>query len=428
MGNNSIHKFILDIGNSTVKLLAGELDETGNKLKVISYQEIKTQGMKKNIIENPIILSDCIKEAVKLVEEETGLNIEKVTLGYGGTNIFSRTKNVKIDFNQDKVITQEDIEKLYGIAYHDLCNSDEELLEREIYNTKVNNGGLIKNPIGMVGRYFQGDVHLIFIKKENLNDLLEVVHRADLEVESTILNSYAAAKSTLKEEDKKSGVALIDIGGGSTDIIIYKNNKLIYTKSLPIGGYHYLSDLGYIYNISLEEAQSIIYKTAPIRDDKYILNSKQLEVKSVSDAINARSSDFINLIRKTIDESGFQGYLEKGIFLTGGVAKMDEMYDWINIKIGYPVTRVNPLRINGIINPTPEMSVSIGILLEIMEKEYLAIKKREKEQNKKNNSSELINNVSENSNQKEIKESSEKTTQTMKKKESFWKKIFSNFI
>ena len=430
---NSINKFVLDIGNKNVKLLAGELDGSGEKLKVLSYAQVKTQGMRKNVIENPIVLSECIKEAVKLVQDETHLTVDKVSLGYGGTNIFSRTKNIKIDFGNEKTITKKEIEKLFEIAKQELGNSDEELLESEIYNAKVNNGGPSKNPIGMTGRYFQADIHLIFIKKDDLNELIETVHRADLEIESITLNAYAAARATLKEEDKKSGVALIDIGGGTTDIIIYKNNKLIYTKSLPLGGNHYISDLGYIYNLTPEEAQSIIEKTTSINDGKYILKNKRLDVKAVSDAINARSSDFINFIRNTIDESGFQGYLEKGIFLTGGVTKMDDMFGWINIKIGYPVTRVSPLKLEGNFTPKPEMAVCIGILLEIMEKEYLEIKRVEKAKLEK------LNAMKEKANSESSKEEntknveSEKNNQddTNEKKESLLKnlkKLFSNFI
>lgn len=426
---NSINKFVLDVGNKNIKLLAGELDENGEKLKVLSYVEVETQGMRKNIIENPIALSECIKKAIKLVQDETHLTVDKVSLGYGGTNIFSRTKNVKIDFGGEKIITKEEIEKLFEIAKQELINPDEELLESEFYNAKVNNGNPTKNPIGMVGRFFQADVHLIFIKKEDLNELIEVVHRAGLEIECITLNAYAAARATLKEEDKKSGVALIDIGGGTTDIIIYKNNKLIYTKSLPLGGNHYISDLGYIYNLTPEEAQSIINGTAPINEDKYVLPNKSLDVKAVTDAINARSGDFINFIRSTIDESGFQGYLEKGIFLTGGVAQMDSMYEWINIKIGYPVTRVSPLKLSGNVELKPKMAVCVGILLEVMEKEYLEIKRKQKAQAELALSQIQISAETQEEN-KEVVTNNQKNTEEKKeeKKESFWKKWFSNFI
>ena len=203
---NSINKFVLDVGNKNIKLLAGELDENGEKLKVLSYVEVETQGMRKNIIENPIALSECIKKAIKLIQDETHLTVDKVSLGYGGTNIFSRTKNIKIDFGGEKIITKEEIEKLFEIGKQELINSDEELLESEFYNAKVNNGNPTKNPIGMVGRFFQADVHLIFIKKEDLNGLIEVVHRAGLEIECITLNAYAAARATLKEEDKKIGI------------------------------------------------------------------------------------------------------------------------------------------------------------------------------------------------------------------------------
>lgn len=223
---NNIIKFILDVGNSKIKMLAGELSNFGEKLRILKYVEVPSKGIRKNEIENPILLSECISEAVKNMEEGTGLEVKKVVLGIGGTNIRSKTKNVKLVFDEEKVITENHIAELFLNAEKELKDDREQVLESEIYNIRVNNSGIVKNPVGLTGRELQGDIHLIFVKEDEVENLTEVVNRAKLEVESIVLNPYASAKSTLSEEDKNMGVALIDIGEGTTDIIIYKTINL----------------------------------------------------------------------------------------------------------------------------------------------------------------------------------------------------------
>lgn len=199
---DSIVKFILDVGNSKVKMLAGELSNFGEKLRVLKYVEVPSKGIRKNVIENPILLSECIAEAAKALEDGTGMEIKKVVLGIGGTNIRSKTKNIRLSFNEEKVITDEDIASLFLTAEKELKGKGEQVLESEIYNIRVNNSGIVKNPVGLTGRELQGDIHLIFVNEAEVDELTEVVNRAKLEVDSIVLNPYASAKATLLEEDK----------------------------------------------------------------------------------------------------------------------------------------------------------------------------------------------------------------------------------
>ncbi|MDP0488977.1 MAG: cell division protein FtsA, partial [Fusobacterium sp. JB020] len=317
MGNN-ILKFILDIGNAKIKMLAGELSEDGSKLRVLKYVEVKSEGIKKSIIENPSLLSESIKKAKSLIEDSLEISIEKVNLGVGGTNVCSRTANIRLPFEEEKEIEEKDLEQLYELAKKELKYEDEEILKKEYYNLRVDNAGIVKNPVGLLGKELQGDIHLVLAKTEEINKLKEVVIRAEMEVEGIYLNAYAASRATLSLEDKDKGVALIDIGEGTTDIIIYKNNKMIYVKSLSLGGMHYISDLEYIYKISKEEAIDIMNKAMASKDleEVFTIGNRKVSTKNIVDAINARTDDFVKFIRNTIQDSGFTGYLGKGICLT----------------------------------------------------------------------------------------------------------------
>lgn len=386
---DSIIKFILDVGNSKIKMLAGELSNYGEKLRVLKYVEVPSRGIRKNVIENQIYLSESICDAVKEMETATGLEVKKVILGIGGTNIYSRTKNIKLTFDEEKVITKDHITEIFLTAEKELKQKSEQVLESEIYNIRVNNSGIIKNPVGVTGREIQADVHLIFINENEVEELTEVVNRAKLEVDSIVLNSYASAKATLMEEDKTMGVALIDIGEGTTDIIIYKNNKLIYAKSLPLGGMHYVSDLEYIFNIQKSDAQEIVKQISDFKDKQEfnfpVNGNKYISIGNIRKVIDARTGDLVTFIKKAIEESGFTGYLGKGIYLTGGATKMDEIFEGVKSNLGYSVKRVTPIPLAGLEDVKPEMAVVVGILLEVMEKEYNNLEKKRKEKEEKEN-------------------------------------------
>lgn len=422
---DSIIKFILDVGNSKIKMIAGELSNYGSKLRVLKYVEVSSRGMRKNVIGNQTSLSESISDAVKEMETETGLEIKKVVLGVGGTNIYSRTKNIKMDFDKETIITNNHITELFFAAEKELRQKEEQVLESEMYNIKVNNSGIVKNPVGLTAKELQADLHLIFVNESEIEELTEAVNRAKLEVESVVLNSYASAKATLMEEDKTMGVALIDIGEGTTDIIIYKNNKLIYAKSIPLGGMHYVSDLEYIFNIPKSEAQEIIRKMRELKDKNDfnfpVAGNKFISIGNVRKVIDARTGDLVTFIKKAIEESGFTGYLGKGVYLTGGATKMDEIFEGLKSNLGYSVKRVLPIELSGLEDVRPEMSAPVGILLEVMEKEYNNL---EKERKKKEEQESLLKT----SVKTEEDNTTEEKPKVKKERFKFVKEWFSNFI
>ncbi|MGL4307902.1 MAG: cell division protein FtsA [Cetobacterium sp.] len=438
MKKNSMIKLALDIGNSKIRFLLGELSENGSKLEVLEYKEIPSRGIKKSIIENPELLSDTIRDGLMEIRAKTGIDIDRVILGVGGHSVTSRTEHVEIVFDE-KEISKEDLDGIFSQAERDLVQRGEVVIEKEIYNIRVNNSGIVKNPIGIVGKELQGDVHFIIMDERDLMGLVEVINRAGLEVEHISLNAVAAAKAVLEQEDKHMGVALIDIGEGCTDIIIFKNDKMIYSKSLPLGGMHYVSDLSYLFQISRAEAGDILDKIR--RKDftnGYILvgETKKVTVEDIKNIIDARTGDLINFISKTIEDSGFNGYLGKGIIITGGAILMDEIYDKVSKTMGYAVKRVYPVPIKGLEEVNLGMAVVVGLFLERMEKEYENLKESESSEEELISSEELTLNenlVDLELEEKEDKKKKKKKEKPKKEKKSNGaieaiKKWISNFV
>lgn len=374
-----IIRTVMDIGNSKIKILVGEVSEEGKEIKVIGYNETPSQGLKKSLIENPEALTRAIEEAVRDIEFKIDRKIESVRIGISSPNIKSRTVNKKIYFSET-VIGDKEIEELYEDAEKGCIKPEERIIKREMYNIRVNNSGILKTPKGVIGKELQGDIHFISLNELELHEYEELINRAGLVVEKIELNVYGAANSILDEEEKSSGVALIDIGEGITDIMMYKNGKMIHSKSIPLGCVHYINDLSYILEIPKNDALDILkkLKERDITDEKIIVgDNKNFTVNYIRNIIDARTEDIAKFIIETIEESGFNGYLGKGIVITGGAIVLDELLKKISQYTGYKVAKKDPVSIEGLENVNSSMASVIGIMLEIKKDESLKSRNKE---------------------------------------------------
>ncbi len=381
MMEDNITKLIMDIGNSHIKLLVGEVSTDFTRIKVLQYVEVPTKGMKKSMVESSDELSYSIQRALKSLENPEHRELEKVTIGIGGKYIQSKTRKLFIEF-EEREVEESDVEKLYELA-EECLETGELILKREMYNIKINSAGIVKNPIGLVANRLEANVHLVYVDREDIEKLTAAIIDAGLEIENIYLNAYASLKSTLiDEESTKMGVALVDIGEGATDIIISKNHKIIYAKSANLGGIHFMSDIMYLFRVSEEEAREVYsaYIKGEMKE-KYISSSGKCFAKEdVEKIIDARIGDIATFILNTIQESGFTGYLGQGMVLTGGVASLDRLVGKINGQTGGIVRRKKPLSIRGLEDPEYKMATVIGLFLEAIEEEMELQQKRNEQE------------------------------------------------
>ncbi|MGL6099788.1 MAG: cell division protein FtsA [Fusobacteriaceae bacterium] len=396
----NIVKTVVEVGNAKVKVLVGELYENGTKIKVLAYAESESEGIKKSQIENPEILKNVVQSVIEKVQLQTEHQIEDIVLGMSSVNTRSKTINKKINF-QETEIQEIHIEQLFSEAAKDILKSGERILKKELYNIRVNNSGIVRNPIGMVGKEIQGDIHFICVDELELSNYEEVINRSGFHVEQILLNSIGSAEAVLDQEEKEKGVALIDIGEGLTDILIFKNSKLIYSKSIPLGAMHYINDLAYILEVSKIEAIEVLKKFEEYKEnEKYFLISsgRKFTISHIKNIIDARTGDITKFILETIEESGFNGYLGRGIVLTGGASLIDELIEKIISQTGYRVTIKEPPALRGMENVTPSMSSIIGIFLEILKEEIQKLEKKNMERKEEKEFSFNNNSVTENIN------------------------------
>jgi len=375
MRDDVIRKVALDIGNDTIKLLIGEMSSDFTKIAVTDYVKIKHNGLRKSDIYDVRALSEGIRTAISKIESIES-PITKLSLALGGPRVGSSTVNVRVSFDKEKIIDEADMDKLLRKAKRQIFGENEDkfrILYKEVYNKKVDGPRIIKQPIGMEGKEIQADIHFVYVSEDYVRQFRDVLYGLGVDIDKIYLNSYVSAKGTLDDETRKMGVAHVDIGYGSTSVIILKNSKVLYAKTKSLGELHYISDLSLILKITREEAEEVILrlKNKTIDSNETIkCGSRKIPLQQIKDIIAARTNDIVQFITETIDESGFNGVLARGIVLTGGTVDIEGVAEQISSKSGYFVRKMLPIPLKGIKNNFYSDATVIGIFLEDMEREY----------------------------------------------------------
>ena len=363
MRDDVIRKVALDIGNDSIKLLIGEMSSDFTKIAVTDYVKVKHNGLRKSDIYDLHALSEGIRTAISKIESIES-PITRLSVALGGPRVGSSTVNVRISFEEEKIINEADMEKLLRKAKRQIFGENEDkfkILYKEVYNKKVDGPRIIKQPIGMEGKELQADVHFVYVSEDYVRQFRDVLYALGVDIDKIYLDSYASAKGTLDEETRKMGVAHVDIGYGSTSVIILKNGKVLYAKTKSLGELHYISDLSILLKLKSKTIGS---------NETVTCGTKKIPLQQIKDIIAARTNDIVDFITETIDESGFNGLLARGIVLTGGTVDIEGVAEQVSNKSGYLVRKMLPIPLKGIKNSFYSDATVVGIFLEDMEREY----------------------------------------------------------
>lgn len=385
--NKKIVKTVIDIGNRKIKGIIGRMIPDG--VSVLEYAEVFSSGIEKSNITNTIELSGALGA---LIEKLKGNDrpIEKVTIGIGGKNVKTKRVPYKYEFPK-KQITEEDIEKFFLSAKKEFLKSNEVLLHKEIYNLKIDDSGTIKNVLGKIGSQLLGDVYFIYIEDEEYRKYQDITRKIGLQIEDIVCSAYASALSTLRTDERNQGVALIDIGEGSTDIIIYKYDKLVFMDSIPMGTMNYVNDIAFLpafvnyktkhsadnqKTISKKAARDIFdrYRRKEIDNEKaYIKENITYMGDYIREIIEYRNKEIAKLVKELLTNSGLLLTLGKNIVLTGGGANIEGLSEKIYDFVGKTPKKVLPIKLPGLKENSSSLAAVIGLFGEAIDKEYKKI-------------------------------------------------------
>ena len=369
----------LDIGTTKVACIVGQKAENG-KIEILGYGKTISTGVKRGVVTNIFDTVDAIKAAVKQASDQSGVEINRVSVGIAGQHIKSlQHRGVLMRDNHETEITEAELERLRNDTFKINMTPGEEIIDVIRQDTYVD-GELATNPVGMLGNKIEANFHVIIGQTSAAKNIVKCIQSAGLEMDYMILEPIASAQAVLDEEEKDAGVVLVDIGGGTTDIAIFKNKKIQHTAVIPFGGNIITEDICTGCSIIRHYAEEVKVKfgsalASENRDDEVVSipgirgrDPKEISFKNLAHIIQARLEEIFELVNYEIQKTKTDNQLIAGIVLTGGGALMKhiqqlaEFKTGLEVRIGYPNEHLNQNTMKEM--SSPMYSTGIGIVIE----------------------------------------------------------------
>jgi cell division protein FtsA len=373
MGRNSKTIVGIDIGTSKVSAVVGEIDSDG--LSVIGVSSQPSYGVKKGIIINMDSTVDSIKNAVEEVETMAGIDIHSTVVGISGSHITGFNSNGVIPLS-NKEVRKNDIAAAMEAAKALVIPMDREVIHILPQEFIVDDQDGIKDPLGMSGVRLESRVYIITSAVASAQNIIRCINRSGLKVQDLILSQLASSESVLTEDEKELGCALIDIGGGTTDISIFNKGSIRHCAVLPIGGGHITSDIAIGIRTPISEAEEIkkdfgqAFRSAenPAETLDFVnigeRETRKISKNTIAQIVKARVEETFSLIHKELLSAGLMEFLPAGVVLTGGTALLNGISEVAKKKLGLPVRIGSPQEINGINDVrNPEYATGAGLIL-----------------------------------------------------------------
>ena len=347
----------LDIGTTKIVAMVGKQDAYG-KIEVLGTGKAKSLGVHRGVVNNITQTIQSIQQAVDEAESASGEKIKEVVVGIAGQHIRSLHHSDYITrSNSEQVIDEDDIERLINQVYKLVMLPGEEIIHVLPQDFKVDGQAEIKTPIGMYGGRLEANFHVVVGQVSSIRNIGRCIKSAGLELESITLEPLASADAVLSQEEKEAGVALIDIGGGTTDLAIFKDGIIRHTAVISFGGGVITEDIKE--GCSIIEKQAELLKTkfgsawpGENKDNEIVSipglrgrEPKEITLKNLSKIIHARILEIVEQVFLEIKNYGHEESKKKliaGIVLTGGGAQLKhikqlvEYITGMDTRIGYP--------------------------------------------------------------------------------------------
>lgn len=373
----------LDIGTTKICAIVGCLNKYG-KLEILGMGQSPSLGVVRGMVQNIDKAVGAIQKAVKEAEDNANVNIKSVNVGIAGQHIRSSQKFGSITRgNANETITAEEIEKMKRDMYFLVTEPGNDIIHAMPQHYTIDGVEGITDPIGCEGARVEGAYHVITAHISALNKIDKSIKKSDLEINSLILEPLASSLAVLDDEEKEAGVVLVDIGGGTTDIAIFKDNTVQHTAVLPFGGEIITADIKEGCNILHSDAEALKLKfglaIADEAKDNVIITikglkgrpPKEISMKNLACIIEARVDEIIEYVHAEIVRSGFEKSLSGGIVLTGGGSMLQSLLQRFEYKtgmhcrIGFPNEHLGKGNVADIKNP--KYATSIGLVLSGLE-------------------------------------------------------------
>lgn len=364
----------LDIGTNKVVAIVGEVDENGD-IEVVGFGRHNSKGLRKGVVVDINATVDSIQRAVNEAETMAGCTVHSVYAGIAGSHIRSYNSQGVVAI-KDREVSGEDLERVIESAKAMALPADQHILHTLPQEYLIDSQDGVLEPMGMSGVRLEARVHLVTGAQSAAQNIRKCIERCSLEVDDLVLEQLASSYSVLTQDEKDLGVCLVDIGGGTTDVIIWVNGGVRYTANIPVAGDQVTNDIAHALRTPSKYAEEIKIKYACAlselaREDQKIRvpsvgdrDPREMSRQTLAEVVEPRYEELFQLVQAEIRRSGYDGALPAGVVLTGGSSKMEGLVELAESIFHMQVRLGSPTGLKGMteLMDNPIYSTGVGLL------------------------------------------------------------------
>ena len=374
MQENSRYAVGIDIGTTTVRCVVAHIDGSTGTPTIVGVGSAPNSGMRKGTVVTLNGPAQAIDEALGEAERMSGYQVNEATMSINGTHIVSTHADGMIAVGAaDHEITHDDLARIDEVATIGKIPANREILDVIPHAYKLDGQDNIKDPLGMTGTRLEVDAHVVSALTPHLVNLQKAAESAKVIPRSVIVAGIGAARAVLSEQQLENGVALVDIGGATTNIAIYEEGDLQYLAVLPIGGINITNDLAIGLKTDPEVAEIVKTEHASgvVRHENAGVSIKHggeifsFETRDIDEIVEARLEEIFEAVQREFKRAGRAGKLPSGIVLTGGTAQLKGIVDYAKEYLGLAARIGKTSGYGGVADniEKPQFATVVGLML-----------------------------------------------------------------
>jgi cell division protein FtsA len=366
----------LDVGSTKTSALIAEID--GDLVKFLALGAAESKGLRKGLIVNLDSTVSSIRRAVEEAEGVANVPVESAVIGVAGSHVRGVNSRGGITLgNRARDIERDDVRRAVDAARNITLPEDREVLHVLPHEFMVDAQDGIRDAVGMVGQRLEANVHLVTSSIAATQNLVTAANRAGILVSDTVLEPLASAEACLTQDERELGCCLLDIGGGTTELIVYGGGVVRHTSAVPVGGDHFTNDLAVGLRTPIPEAEKIKRRhgcaaSSLLHEDTSIEIAsvgdrppRTIFARMLTDIIEPRSMELLALIRDDLQRAGLDGQIPAGFILAGGGARLNGLVDLAEQSFHLPVRIAEPKGLADLPEQVaqPEYATVVGLVM-----------------------------------------------------------------
>jgi cell division protein FtsA len=366
----------LDIGTTKTRAIVTEVRGTG-EAHIIGVGTSPSRGLRKGMVVNIESTVDSIRRAVDEAEVMSGTQINSVYVGIAGSHIKGLNSEAAVAVKSGEVLRGDISRAVKAARSAALITPDHRVLHALPRGFTLDEQDGIKDPTGMSGSHLRVNVHIITGAVTAIQNLVKSVEKAGLDVIGVILQPLASSEAVLTDDERELGVAMVDMGGGTTDLAIFVEGSVMHTAVIPVGGNHFTNDIAIGLKTPVPDAERIKTQfgcamASLVKDDEMIdvpsmggRPPRSLSRRVLADVVEPRAEEMFDLVAREIKRAGYEGIVAGGVVITGGTSLMEGMADMAERVLDLPARRGIPSGVGGIHQQVdnPMYATGVGLIL-----------------------------------------------------------------